>query len=87
MSSATKGRAYEHEVRDMLRAHGYAVTRGAGSKGQFDSPEGVVNCDLIASRITRSNGYELQLLIVQAKVRGLRRSSKKTKNSAVASPL
>lgn len=69
MSTATKGRALEHEIRSLLEAAGWAVTRGAGSKGFFDAPEGRVKADLIASRRGRSNKYELQIICIQAKVR------------------
>lgn len=36
MSTATKGRAAEHEYRDLLEADDYLVTRSAGSKGVAD---------------------------------------------------
>ena len=36
MSSASKGRAREHNARAWLEAMGYVVTRSAGSKGCWD---------------------------------------------------
>lgn len=36
MSTATRGRQYEHRVRDDLAANGYYVIRAAGSKGVMD---------------------------------------------------
>ena len=36
MSNYRAGRDYEHEVAEMLRAHGYTVMRAAGSKGEYD---------------------------------------------------
>lgn len=36
MSTATKGRRKEHQVRDNFLERGYIVTRAAGSKGPFD---------------------------------------------------
>jgi Holliday junction resolvase len=69
MSSASKGRTHEHDVRKMLEANGYAVVRGAGSKGKFDCADGVVKPDLIASKRGTSNRYEIQVLLLQCKVR------------------
>ena len=36
MSTATKGRAAEHEVRDYMREKGFYVVRSAASKSAFD---------------------------------------------------
>jgi Holliday junction resolvase len=68
VSRASKGRAYEHEVRALLESDGYSVTRGAGSKGEFDSPNGIVKADLIATKMNRVT-KTLQIILVQAKVR------------------
>ena len=67
MSSASRGRALEHEVRAMLEASGYAVIRGAGSKGRFDSPNGEVKADLIASKMDRVK-RTIQIILVQCKL-------------------
>lgn len=67
-NTAHKGRRLEHEVKRLLEENGWSVTRGAGSKGHFDSPEGVVKADLIASRRGTQNKYELQIILIQAKV-------------------
>ena len=70
MSSATRGRAFEHEVRHMLETNGYAVIRGAGSKGRFDSPNGEVKADLIASKMDRVR-RTIQIILVQCKIEKL----------------
>ena len=67
MSRASKGRAFEHEVRHLLEANGYSVTRGAGSKGYFDSPSGLVKADLIASKFDRVK-RTIQIILVQCKI-------------------
>lgn len=70
MNTAHKGRKLEHAVRKIFEAEGYSVIRGAGSKGHFDTPEGVVKADLIASKVGRSNKYEIQIIALQCKVKG-----------------
>lgn len=67
MSNASKGRAFEHEIRDLFEAQGYSVMRGAGSKGFFDSPDGKVKPDLIASKTDRSKRV-VQIILIQCKV-------------------
>lgn len=67
MSNASRGRAFEHEVRALLESQGYSVMRGAGSKGHFDSPEGKVKADLIASKTDLVN-RTIQLILVQCKL-------------------
>lgn len=71
VSNAAKGRSFEHEIRKLFEEAGFSVIRGAGSKGNFDTPEGAVKADLIASRRGRSNKYEVQIIALQAKVRKL----------------
>jgi len=68
MSTASKGRAFEHQIRDLFRRAGFSVLRGAGSKGKF-----LGGCvDLVASKVARRNKYRVELGIVtaQCKVRG-----------------
>ena len=67
MSAVTRGRAFEHEVRHLLEGAGFSVCRGAGSKGFFDSPEGKVKVDLIASRTDRIK-RTIQIILVQCKI-------------------
>ena len=67
MNTASKGRAFEHEIRSLFEAQGYSVVRGAGSKGNFDSPEGKVKPDLIASKSDRSR-RTVQIILMQCKV-------------------
>lgn len=69
MSNASKGANFERDVAKMLTNAGYSVIRGAGSKGFFDSPDGQVKPDLIASKRGRSNRYEIQIILLQCKVR------------------
>ena len=71
MSTAAKGRAFEHEVRKLFEDAGYSVIRGAGSKGLFDTPEGTVKADLIASKRGTKNRYEVQIIALQCKTRKL----------------
>lgn len=68
MNTAHKGRKFEGEVRKIFEAAGFSVIRGAGSKGHFDTPEGVVKADLIASKTLR-NTYEVQIICLQCKVK------------------
>jgi len=35
MSSAAKGRRFEHEIRELFRQAGFSVVHGAGSKGEM----------------------------------------------------
>lgn len=70
MSSASRGRSFEHEVRHMLETSGYAVIRGAGSRGRFDSPDGEVKADLIASKMDRVK-RTIQIILVQCKIEKL----------------
>lgn len=70
MSTATKGRAFEHEIRHLLEAAGFSVIRGAGSKGEFLGEK----VDLVATKQTQQNEFRVFLTIigVQCKVKGLR---------------
>jgi Holliday junction resolvase len=67
MSTASKGRAFEHEIRELLRGAGFSVIRGAGSKGELLEEK----VDLVATRMTRENEYRvwITLLGLQCKVR------------------
>lgn len=69
MNTARKGRAFEHEVRKIFEANGFSVIRGAGSKGLFDTPQGIVKADLIASKSGTKNRYEVQIIALQMKVK------------------
>jgi Holliday junction resolvase len=67
MSDRGKGRAFEHEIRQILEAHGFSVVQGAGSKGEFFGER----VDLIATKQKRQNEFTAYLTIigVQCKVR------------------
>ena len=82
MSTASRGRALEHEAKKMLEADGWSVMRGAGSKGHFDSVDGKVKPDLIATKKKRSNKYILQIMLIQAKVQGTRGKATKKNTEA-----
>jgi len=69
MSNATRGRAFEHEIRHLFEAAGYAVIRGAASRGFFDSVDGTVKPDLVATKMDRIK-RTIQIILIQAKVRG-----------------
>lgn len=69
MSRYARGRELEYEVAGVLRAAGWAIVRGAGSKGDFafpDAPDGVKS-DLVASKLGRTNIDEIHILLLQAK--------------------
>jgi Holliday junction resolvase len=68
VSKASKGRSFEHEVRDLFERAGFSVVRGAASKGEMLQEK----VDLICTRETRSNKQKVLLLIVgvQCKIRG-----------------
>jgi Holliday junction resolvase len=67
LSTATKGRRFEHEIRDLFRNAGFSVVRGAGSKGEMLEEK----VDLVATKLTRENEFKcfLTLIGVQCKVR------------------
>ena len=73
MSTAKKGRAFEHEVRELFRAAGYCVIRGAGSKGEL---AGAGKVDLVATRLTAQTEYKVFLTVIgaQCKVKKRRKS-------------
>ena len=66
MSNATRGRAFEHEIRHMFEEKGWSVIRGAASKGFFDSVDGTVKPDLIASKADRIK-RTVQIILLQCK--------------------
>ena len=71
MSTASRGRALEHEIRELFREKGWSVVRGAGSKGEFADWK----CDLVASRVTAENDRKVYLAVVlaQCKLKGRKR--------------
>lgn len=70
MTSAAKGRFFEHEVRALFRGAGYSVVRGAGSKGELLGEK----VDLVATKLTRRSSRKVSLTLVgvQCKVRARR---------------
>jgi Holliday junction resolvase len=69
MSTATRGRALEHEIRELLRRAGYSVTRGAGSKGELDLDGCPMKVDLIATKTGGQLERQLFIVGVQCKLR------------------
>lgn len=69
MSNYAKGANFEREVRKLFESAGYSVIRGSGSKGLFDTPQGIVKADLIASKSGTKNRYEVQIIALQMKVK------------------
>jgi Holliday junction resolvase len=67
MSTASKGRTFEHEIKHMFEANGFSVMRGAGSKGEMLEEK----VDLIATKLTPQNEFTVYLTLVgcQCKVR------------------
>lgn len=68
MSDHGKGRNLEYEMRDLFKAAGFSVIRGAGSKGEMIEEK----VDLICTKETRENEFTVYLTIigVQCKVKG-----------------
>jgi hypothetical protein len=67
MSAASKGRAFEHQIRDLFREAGFSVIRGAGSKGYMLDEK----VDLVATKLTPQNKFSVYLTVVdvQCKVK------------------
>jgi Holliday junction resolvase len=53
VSPASRGRALEHEVRELFRSAGWSVIRGAGSKGELDVDGEPMKVDLVCTKTTR----------------------------------
>ena len=70
MNTAQKGATLEREIRKLLEAAGWAVVRGAGSKGEIALPTGdQFKADLVATKYTDQTTRELWIVAVQAKVK------------------
>lgn len=63
--STPKWKRWEYELRTLLVANGYSVTRGAGSKGDLLGEK----VDLIVSKETRGTVYTATIFGVQCKSR------------------
>lgn len=69
MSNARKGRDLEWHVRDLFEADGWAVIRGAGSKGEVALVNGEkYKADLVATKCTDRNKREVWIVVMQTKV-------------------
>lgn len=80
MSTASKGRAFEHEVRHLLEAAGFSVIRGAGSKGELLGEK----VDLVASKMTRENEYKVWITLLGLQCKVCRRRVKSVNTAAFA---
>jgi len=60
VSRASKGRAFEYEIRQLFERAGFSVVRGAASKGWFLREK----VDLVASRETLNGKDRVDLIVV-----------------------
>lgn len=58
MNRARKGRAFEHQIINLLKSAGFSVTRGAASKGEWRGQK----VDLIFSKETDQTNYTVVLM-------------------------
>lgn len=63
MSNVSRGHDLEREIISIFRDAGWDCVRAAGSKGKLVG----IDCDLIASRFTRTDKRECAVLVMQAK--------------------
>ena len=73
MSTSSKGRAFEHEVRNLFRSAGFSVIRGAGSKGELFGEK----VDLVATKRTRDTAYTAFSVLHRSAVQDEEPSSEK----------
>lgn len=58
MNRAHKGRRFEHEIINILKAHGFSVIRGAGSKGEWRGQK----VDFVFSKETDHTTYTVAFM-------------------------
>jgi Holliday junction resolvase len=58
VNTARKGRAFEHEIINLLKSAGFSVIRGAGSKGLWRGQK----VDLVFSKETDRTDYTVVLM-------------------------
>lgn len=63
MNRARSGHDFEREIARVFRDAGFEVIRGAASKGRLAG----MDVDLIASKETHSNTYEVGVALMQMK--------------------
>jgi len=73
MTTASKGRSFEHQIRKMFREHGFSVIRGAGSKGELLDEK----VDLVATKLTKDNEYKAFLTIIGVQCKARQRPKEK----------
>ncbi len=71
MSNVSRGHDLEREISQIFRDAGWECVRAAGSKGKLAG----IDCDLVASKINRTDKREVAILVLQAK-RTRRRKTK-----------
>lgn len=69
MNTASRGRALEHEVRELFRQAGWSVIRGAGSKGELDVDGEPMKVDLVCTKATRDLERTVFLVRIQCKLK------------------
>ena len=69
MSTASRGRALEHEIRAIFEAAGFSVIRGAGSKGEVNWGDGPEKVDLLATRVTDELERKIYIVGLQCKLK------------------
>jgi Holliday junction resolvase len=63
MSNVSGGHNFEREIAKLFRDAGFDVIRGAASKGKLAG----IDCDIIVSKKTPSNLYEVGVALMQMK--------------------
>lgn len=68
MSKYSQGANFEREVMKLFKENGYQVVRMAGSKGSVvTGPLKKFDCDVIATKETHSNKYQVGCVLMQMK--------------------
>ena len=63
MSNVRAGHQFERNIKRLLEADGFDVVRGAASKGRLAN----IDCDLVATKNTGRNKYEIGVALFQMK--------------------
>ena len=66
---SNKGITFERELKILLEANGFSVMRGAGSKGECFG----MKTDLIATKETGQNVKSAYMVIIQCKVKQVKK--------------
>jgi Holliday junction resolvase len=82
MSTASRGRALEHEIRQLFRAAGYSVIRGAGSKGELDVDGQPMKVDLVCTKTGRDVERTVFVVGIQCKLKKIASGAGASKETA-----